>query len=98
MKPLRIPGWWPINWWPFCKHEHWQFTRNVYGDEARLSTGRSWFECKDCGLDRMRPYLAGIYYPDKKKPPVYNELFQCSQYQDGDGWSENEYIGNTALK
>jgi hypothetical protein len=75
---MRVPTWWPLNWWPFCAHYKWEWVGNVYGDIILLANGkRSWFECVDCGVRRMRPYLAG---------PDYGP--------DADGLTYREYVGH----
>lgn len=55
---MRIPHWWPLNLWPFCRHRAWSFYRNIFGDEILLNSKRyrSWFKCDDCGLYQLRPY------------------------------------------
>lgn len=34
-----------------CKHPHWSFVRNIYGDEINYTNARSVYKCDNCGKD-----------------------------------------------
>lgn len=50
---MTMPGWWPVNWWPFCVHDF-ALYRELHGDERNY--GARWDKCVKCGLLKLIPW------------------------------------------
>jgi hypothetical protein len=55
-----MPSWWPVNFWPFCRHRSSPMIREVHGDERRYAA--SWWECNTCGVQRASLTLDSPFY------------------------------------
>ncbi len=39
----------------FCRHQHVEVVRGIYGDEINIVGGKRWLcECRDCGAKVLR--------------------------------------------
>ena len=52
---IDIPSYFYHLW--FCKHD-WKFESNIYGDPINMYGGRSWWKCNNCGIYKVKKYLA----------------------------------------